>query len=386
MKKVEQINNKGEVVFDYDEIINSSDFKYYFSPSFNFLNDKNPFEVEFKNKKYIFCIKSITYLGNPHPLYKKRIQIPKEWRNTLKKENTILIGIYKYKDNVVFTIFDLENYKNNRLNNSSAHVNTLDIRYAVENDFFSKLDIRGNKIYLFTKENFEKGFEEYIKNRSVTNIAEINLFDEFADKLDKKWNGKECYKEMIDNNYTNAFQSEWAGFYLEYKFEMFLEEDKQRKTICLFVRDKKINGHDLDLNFHDEFLGDLKTHSVDSSAVLGNDMNVVDKVLDKYNKLWYVIFEHDTIKDNTKDYEVTTYWNQKINCLKEKKKPLDSYGSRMKNSIEIKKMIIAEINKYNKKYLSVFNQGLNSNGKPREPKIKINNKALDNFVIHRKLF
>ena len=58
----------------------------------------------------------------------------------------------------------------------------------------------------------------------------------------------------------------------------------------------------------------------------------------------------------------------------------------MKNSIIITDYQILDINKYNKKYLKVFNQGINSNNKPREPKISINKKDINNFLIHSKKY
>lgn len=59
-----------------------------------------------------------------------------------------------------------------------------------------------------------------------------------------------------------------------------------------------------------------------------------------------------------------------------------SYSDRMKNNIEFTDFKILEINKYNQQYLSDFNQGKNSNGLPREQKIKIDKKNINNFLIY----
>ena len=58
-----------------------------------------------------------------------------------------------------------------------------------------------------------------------------------------------------------------------------------------------------------------------------------------------------------------------------------SYSKKMKNNITFTDFKILEINNYNKGYLSIFKQGVNSNSKSREPKIKINNSDINNFLI-----
>lgn len=59
---------------------------------------------------------------------------------------------------------------------------------------------------------------------------------------------------MIENNYNNAKQSEWAGFFVEYKFIKFLEDFPESIKICTYTANKKDGDIDLDLNFHNEFL------------------------------------------------------------------------------------------------------------------------------------
>ena len=58
-----------------------------------------------------------------------------------------------------------------------------------------------------------------------------------------------------------------------------------------------------------------------------------------------------------------------------------SYSKRMKNSVELEKVYILDINPNNMQYLSKFKQGVNSNGKLRAPKIMIETQYLEKFVI-----
>ena len=53
----------------------------------------------------------------------------------------------------------------------------------------------------------------------------------------------------------------------------------------------------------------------------------------------------------------------------------------MKHHISLKKMYILDINKSNKQFLTIFKQGINSNGKPRAPKIMIEEKNLEHFIV-----
>ena len=78
--KVEQVHN-GSIVLDYDQSLNKKEIT-------NLLN--NIFKSSLKIKENIVVysngsgnilniyFKNITYLGHPHPISKKRIQVPKE--------------------------------------------------------------------------------------------------------------------------------------------------------------------------------------------------------------------------------------------------------------------------------------------------------------------
>lgn len=70
--------------------------------------------LEYKDggRVYHLLPRSCTYLGNPHPLYKKRIQLPmwfNEYVLSIKKSNPNIdvryIGVYHFERNVVFIDF-----------------------------------------------------------------------------------------------------------------------------------------------------------------------------------------------------------------------------------------------------------------------------------------
>lgn len=379
MTRIEQID-KGNIILDFDEKLSVKDIYNILSENLEVENDKNPFICNIDGVKITLLVKHITYLGNPHKIFKKRIQISRGWQELLKNENTFLLGVYKYKETIIFTYFDKENFIKRITNNSSAHTSTFDLLKAYENGSFTKKDIRGNLITTIRQDKIKNFLKSLIKKED-TYSKEVLLFEDFKRNLRHKYHGKECYQEMIKANYSHKFQPEWVGFFLEYKFQNFLNNDISRKLICQYQSNKKKGTIDLDLNFNDEYLGDLKAHSNDSGAILGNDTENVNKALELYGKLWYIVFNHNTEKDDKYDFEVTKFWNST-----QKKQDLMSYHKKMKNNIIFTDFKILEINNYNKQHLSAFNQGKNSNQKERKPKIKISNKVINNLLIYHSDF
>lgn len=389
MKKVEQVTIDGDVVVDYDQPLKGSEIYKFLSNKFKMVSNKksSPFIIEYKDKIVALYIKNITYLGHPHPIFKKRIQIPHKFIETLNEyENVILLGIYRYNNHYILSNFDYEKYKNNQANNSSAHVNTIDILKAVENEIFEKIDKNENKITCFTENKIIEVFDSVLKLNNLFYENELTVFKKFNEYISKRWYGKYVYEEMIREGYNNAYQAEWVGFFLEYKFEKFLENNPLFMKYCKFISNKKTYDIDLDLYFpRKNYYGDLKTHTRFTN-IQGNDKETIDKVISNYKKFWYIVYSHTTILDKNRDHIVTKYWNKKINENYKKNKSEYSYGSRMKNNIVFKDMNVLEVNNFNLKYLKIYNQGKNSNGKPRKPKIMIPSKDIDNFAIYRHKF
>jgi hypothetical protein len=385
--KIEQITKTGLVVEDYDAKISIAEIKQILSNQryLKVNSNNNPYSTKYKDKDITLCVKSISYLGIPHLHYKKRIQIPKEWKNILQQENTLLLGVYSYNNEITFCLFDTKKYKNNKLNNSSAHIHTMDIHKAREDGIFNKTDNKGNEITVFTEQNFTKIFDIVLLNKEPALPNEISIFSDFSNTLKLNWNGVECYTEMMNANFNNAYQGEWAGFYLEYKFDEFLKNTIDYQDVCQYKQNKKRDSIDLDLWFiKDKYYGDLKAHNLNQN-LLGNDKINIYKAIEKYQKVWYIAFSHKTIKDKDNKGVTTQFWNQKLNNNKGKNKKLDSYLSKMKHSIILDNFAILEINKFNQQYLVDFKQGKNSNGTPRNVKISIKNKDInnDNFAIYR---
>ena len=380
--KVDQIYH-GSVIEDYGEILTKSELQFIIKGLFqNLIVEKNGYLYgKYRDKEYCIYYKNISYLGNPHPKFKKRIQISNRFK-TLYDENfkknitTLLIGVYKYKDNILLCDFDTSTYIKRKAHNSSAHVYTIDLINGERNGLFEKKDIRGNIITVFNKDNVINFLDSKLFNEDNTKIEVFDTLDDFFIHMAKEWLGIEAYADMIEHNYRNKYQPEWPGFYLEYKLEEYLIKNNKQDVIT-FYQNRKKGEVDLDLQFPQlGFFGDLKAHSVTSSRIQGNDYETIMKLLET-QIIYYIVANHETEKDSDHNYEVTKFWNTVQN-----KKDLMSYFNKMKYGVKIKSYYVLELNKYNKQYIDVFNQGKNSDGSPRNPKISISMKKINNFLVH----
>lgn len=447
---VEQVNRDGSIVIDYDYSLSVSDIRNRLEKYFPKLKKwtgeglSNFYVGMYNGKRYAIRCKNITYLGNPHPIFKKRIQISDDLQNYYKSAieigaKPILLGVYEHDSKTLFVDFRIDTYVEKKAHNSSAHIYTYDLAIAMTEGYFQKTDYFGNTITAFPAENVNVFLDDYLfenedsayafNTESMYDTTEHNsiikeegylqeVFDKsdkevyqievqktseeekiryaqeykkklqervipyvkkFFEKERKEWNGIDCYREMIENNYKNKYQPEWPGFYLEFEFEKYIN-DSGVKDVVQYYQDKSSGGIDLDLYFPclDSY-GDLKSHSINSSGIPGNDWDTVMSIIDekKINShIYYIVCENEVEKDSDHEYEVTNYWN-----TMQKKKNLMSYHKKMKHNVKLNKMYVLDINNDNKEHLTIFKQGINSNGKPRKPKIMIEDKNLKEFVI-----
>ena len=105
--KVEQINDNHDVIEDLGEILTKKELETIIFSCFDGLKKKNGnLYGEYGDEgEYGIFVKNISYLGTPHPFFKKRIQIPKNfldfYDNNLNKDITpLLIDSYKQCCNI----------------------------------------------------------------------------------------------------------------------------------------------------------------------------------------------------------------------------------------------------------------------------------------------
>ncbi len=352
------------------------------------------------NKKTHLLVRTCTYLGNPHPIFKKRVQLPlwfNQYANAMHEQSpdidTRYIGVYHYGDvhhgdNIIFVDFKKETYLQKKGHNSSAHVYTNDLFQAMTHGIFTKEDKFGNTISVI---RYDK-FHDYITRNASDGNTLFDLFRKFNCGFSFGiWlRALDTIKEMHKNSWRHWKQAEWAGWFLEYKFNKFVVDNNLETKMRYVGSSQKGKGEmDFDIHFEeDDFYGDLKASDISQKQTPGNDQEHLIECIYKHGKFWYVIYEHETIKDDEKTgYEATkgrVRYIKSVDSTFEKDEM--SYHKRMKNSVKFTKMYILELNRVNYRgALTDFKQGHQQDGSARRPKFSINKKVLedDNLVIFR---
>ena len=355
------------------------------------------------DKVHHLLVRTCTYLGNPHPIYKKRVQLPlwfNDYTNAINKENPKIdvryIGVYHYGDehhgdNIIFVDFKKDTYLTKIGHNSSAHVYTNDLFQAMTYGVFTKEDYFGNTVSAIRRDKFR----DYIMGDVSETTTLFGLFRKFNSGFTfGQWlKAFDAIKEMYENEWNQWKQPEWAGFFLEYKFNKFTIENNITDQMRYVGSSLKREGDlDFDIRFDEEdFYGDLKASDISKRKTPGNDQENLIECIYQFDKFWYVIYEHETIRDSvTTEYEATKARNRYIKTVDPSyDKDVMSYHERMKNSVRFVKMSIIELNRVNfREALTNFNQGHQPNGSARKPKFNINKKVLenDNFVVFRYIY
>lgn len=395
-KLVEQIDITGVICNDYDQSESASQFYARIAELTGSEVIKDGSRYLLKKGKSIIALKQVTYLGNPHPTYKKRAQMP-AWFPEVREKNTkdgykvFFMGVYTYKENVVMFNFKLETYEGNKFNNSSAHIMINDIYQATKTGYYKKIDKKKNEIDCFRVEYLDAIInEKKLVNKEIDTIQKFNEKFEF----NKSLHVMKCVPEMNEANWPDKNQGEWPGFYLEYRYDKFLHENN-RTDIINFQKIKDDSAFDFDLFFPSaDYYGDLKSSAKAKNESPGNDKQSLDEYLKLGKKFWYVIYEHDTKLAKDNNDEATIAWNnyRLQNGYKKlqddiKNGKIDwmlSYKNRLKESVTYTGMFILEINDANKHYVfNDFNQGKQPDGSKRKGKYMIKKKDIENFIVYR---
>ncbi|MDD2180952.1 MAG: hypothetical protein PHW32_01130 [Bacilli bacterium] len=359
------------------------------------INNKNILIYNHDNKKEYLLLASITYMGGngQHPIYKKRMQLKKWYKDIVilfenkKNVNVRFIGMYHYKDNIIISEIVKNTYLKKKMNSSAAHIYTNDLFQAMKEGIFKRVDRNKNKIVSI---KYIK-FKDYLDGKLSTQNELFTLFDIFNNNFNfGNWlPANKAIVEMYEAKWPNWKETEWPGWYLEYKFNKFiLDYSIENKIKYVGSSHKKAEEFDFDLWFDEEnFYGDLKASDISAREAPGNDQETFIDCINKYDKFWYVIYEHETIKDSKENnYEATRFRTNFIKNKNEwnKNKKWDelSYHKRMKNSVKFVQMSIIELNRINfRDALDDFNQGRQPSGNLRKPKFKITKNNIDNFIV-----
>lgn len=101
---VEQVNTDGTIVCDYDQTLSVRALYERIATYFPgiYRDEDGIICGVYQGRKYSIRAKNVSYLGNPHPVFKKRIQIANDLKefyqaSLAKGYRPILLGVYTYK-------------------------------------------------------------------------------------------------------------------------------------------------------------------------------------------------------------------------------------------------------------------------------------------------
>ena len=328
---VQQIKD-GKIVNDYDKTLRSPKVKCdFFEQS---LGSKIDIEwIDKKNQPYQFRLKfndmytnfnvymsSVTYLGKPHPKFKKRMQLSDSAdRSFLNSPNsktniTLMLGMYLYDEtNHIFVAWDSSS-KMNAGKSKSSHVYINDIMLAMQNGVSQRKDKYNNSVYCF-KPNYLFDFINYNYLYLEHEITFIDYLKEFDSEIDEYmfldgivdflkedligrnsvWDGKDCLVEMKVNNFKNWAQTEWQGFFLEYLMQKEAKKENGRLEQILDIPGPRYGNTVFDSFYNIPW--DFKVHVDENNQIITNDMEAVNKALEDYGKIGFIIVSGSAEKE-----------------------------------------------------------------------------------------
>lgn len=272
---------------------------------------------------------------------------------------------------------------------------TNDLFKGFTNGTFTKIDKNENTITVVSKECFKRYIldNELLRNEDSLLIEMIDDFNKNYFEFNKWIEVQDAVLEMKKNEFKKWKECEWPGFFLEYKFSYWTIIKTIDDYIKYMNNETKEKRLDFDIKFpKSNFYGDLKSSDIAKIDTMLNDAENIQYELEKCGKLWYLIYEHETIKDrNLKDFPYTKKRLDVIRIYDPKYKLGEdlTYSQRLKAKVNYRRMIIIEINKINyhtllEKMTSNFHQP--NHGATRKPKFKLTKYILlenvRNLVTH----
>lgn len=340
--------------------------------------------------KHALLTAAVTFLGGHgnHPTFKKRIQL-KSWFKPVHKAlsnegyKVHFLGVYHYGGNIVFVDFATETYMKRKMHNSSAFVYVNDLFRAMKDGVATRVDLHGNTITTIRNNSFRAYLDDSFKvgggDELITVFADFNRRMPFLSWI----HGDSAIMEMQCASWPKWKETEWPGWYLEFMFASFLEKERISSVVYQGNAAKKKDALDFDLLFpNHKFYGDLKASDISKSESPGNDKDSLIEAIDKSDRFWYVIYEHETVKDKDCGNKLTRFRYEFLLSIGEEAKSPLSYAARMKNRVNFKRMMILELNRANcGDLLSAFHQGRQPNGDERAEKVLINKRNVENYQV-----
>jgi hypothetical protein len=192
-------------------------------------------------------------------------------------------------------------------------------------------------------------------------------------KMPMHWDGKKCILEMKENK-GRWRDMEWIGFYFEYWCSRNL------KGVMEMPCSKKYGNVSFDGYLNIPW--DFKSHAIQlgkKDRIIVNDLQAIKKAINDFGCVGLIIASGPVVKEN--ESQEFKKWHEKMKDDEQKGKKTDyvlkniergAPSRRRKVSMKISKISFVKLdNDCLDKYEIKHNQGRNSNGKPRKPKVAL---------------
>ncbi|MDA9817301.1 hypothetical protein N9C19_00860, partial [bacterium] len=231
-KKVEQVENN-RIILDYDQTKNRSEFLDLFQNNFPGASYVNgALNINLNGVGLNLLIKNVTYLGHPHPVFKKRIQIPGTWKTQMQEVDSVIVGVYTFNSKQLYVIFSNKDFAFNRINNSSAHCYTQDLLDAADHGRFEKEDKKGNHIIILDESNFKDYLRDLSKRmKTFDSILELSKWQRVHLKTttQKQFEKLKTISEMSADEREGLSLNENTGLRYEYAVYYHLINEDEKK-------------------------------------------------------------------------------------------------------------------------------------------------------------
>jgi hypothetical protein len=191
------------------------------------------------------------------------------------------------------------------------------------------------------------------------------------------WDGKKCISEMKENNGRHWKQMEWIGWYFEYWC------NRNLKGVMEMPCSKKYGNVSFDGYL--KIPWDFKAHVTQSGdKIIVNDHQAIKKAIKDFGCVGLIIVTGPVVYDKSQEFKK---WHDeqkgKITDYVLKNIERGAPSRRRKVSMKISKISFVKLDDdCLKKYSSIHNQGRNSDGKPREPKVLLDLTKIGKHIVY----
>jgi len=191
------------------------------------------------------------------------------------------------------------------------------------------------------------------------------------------WDGKKCILEMKENNGRHWKQMEWIGWYFEYWC------NRNLKGVMEMPYSKKYGNVSFDGYL--KIPWDFKAHVTQSGdKIIVNDHQAIKKAIKDFGCVGLIIVTGPVVYDESQEFKK---WHDeqkgKITDYVLKNIERGAPSRRRKVSMKISKISFVKLDDdCLKKYSSIHNQGRNSDGKPREPKVLLDLTKIGKHIVY----